>query len=543
MVATRGFLKFSAALLLAGTALATQARATTLTPTPVVTIASGQVQGAIIGGVNNFLGIPYAAPPVGALRWVAPQPAASWTGVRQTTAYGNYCPQGFSQIGVGGGDEDCLTISVQAPAGATASSNLPVLFWIHGGGLQTGSAQEYDGSAMVRQGNVVYVALNYRLGALGFLAHAALTAEDPNHRSGNYGLLDQQAGLAWVRANIKKFGGNPNSITIFGESAGGLSVISQLVSPRVGKLRAAIIESGGYSQTYQTLAAAETGGAQNAVALGCPNGATQLACLRSVAATAVVKAEATLPSRASGSPNIDNYILTEQPFQAFLDGHFAHVPIINGTNHDEGRLFVSESELLGGSPYTADSFTAALSAITPTALAQYPLTSYDSPNYAYAAASTDYTFSCPAYILSALASQWTPVYSYELADPHWPNKFLPPDPNLPDIGNPHAAELTYLYPQYSVPFLNYGPANALFTPAQQSLASYMRSAWTSLARYGRPLSPRGGAWPAYSPAQVNVLSLAPPSPVLNTSFKTFHKCDFWTPFLLNKAGLPAGSVN
>ena len=512
---------------------------------PIDTTPLGQVQGSVTNGVASFLGMPFAQPPVGALRWTDPQPASPWSGVRNATQYSAYCPQGFSEIGAGGGVEDCLYINVQKPANALPGANLPVMFWIYGGGLLTGSGLEYDGTSMVNTGNVIYVTFNYRLGYLGFLALSALTAENPNARSGNYGLLDQQAALSWVRQNISAFGGNPKNITIFGESAGGLSTISQLVSPRVGQIHGAIIESGAYAQTFPTLAAAQTADTSVATSLGCTStvAATLLSCLRAIPAATLVSAQTSAVGGAGVGPNIDNYMLTEQPFAAFLDGHFARVPIVDGTNHDEARLFISEDELLGGSPFTTASFTALLDSVTSSAVSIYPVADYTSPNYAAAAAETDYTFSCPAYLLNAYASQYVPVYSYEFADPHWPNEYLPPDPNMPVIGDPHASELTYLYPQYHVPYLGYPPAYSKFSPIQKALAATMQSYWTNFAWYGRPIAPRGGSWPQYSASRVNVLSLVPPSPNLTSSFYSFHHCDFWTPFLIEQAGLPAGSAS
>ena len=509
---------------------------------PIVQTTYGAVQGETINGINDFLGIPYAAPPVGTLRWAAPTPPSPWTNTLQATAYSNYCPQGFSEIGPGGGSEDCLYLNVQVPASATPTSKLPVMVWIHGGGLTTGSGQEYDGSALIQAGNVVFVSFNYRLGLLGFMALPALASQAGQHgSSGNYGLLDQQAAIKWVRQNIAAFGGNPNKITIFGESAGGQSTIDQLVSPLLGKVSSAIIESGAYARSLPTQAAQQAAGEGVASSVNCA--ASDLACLRAVPATTFV----TLGDNSTTldiAPNIDGYVLPQQPFLAYAAGNFPHVPIIDGTNHDEYRLFVSEDEILAGQPWSAAQYYALINgtagSYAPQVEAQYPLFQYTNPGYATAALATDYAFSCGAVILDALISQYTTLYTYELTDPNVPNVFLPYDPNMPSLGDSHAAELPYLFPQFKNTLLGLGPAQ--FSPGQLNLAAGMRASWTGLAKYGRPLNPRGTAWLPYTVASHDFLALAAPSPATEYTFFDFHKCSFWGPYLLGEAGLPPNTA-
>jgi para-nitrobenzyl esterase len=504
---------------------------------PIVQTLDGAVQGVTVAGINDFLGIPYAAPPVGALRWTAPSAPAHWTTTLQATQYSAYCPQGFSEIGPGGGAEDCLYLNVQAPVSANAHSNLPVMVWIHGGGLTTGSGQEYDGTGLINAGNVVFVSFNYRLGLLGFMALPALAQQDPHGSSGNYGLLDQQAAIAWVRANIAGFGGNPNKITIFGESAGGQSTIDQLVSPLLGRVSAAIIESGAYARSLPTQAQGQTQGAAVAADVGCAP--SDLACLRAVSATSLVTL-ADSSSTLDIFPNVDHYALTQQPFTAYANGAFQHVPIIDGTNHDEYRLFVSEDEILAGQPWSAAEYYNLIQQTAGSYAAQveaeYPLLNYINPGFATAALSTDYGFSCGAVLLDALIAKYTTLYTYELTDPNVPNVFLPYDPNMPSLGDSHAAELPYLFPAFKNTFLGLGPAQ--FSPGQLNLAAGMRASWTSLARYGRPLNPRAGAWLPYNVSSHNFLALASPSPQTEYGFFGFHNCAFWGPYLLAEAGLP-----
>jgi para-nitrobenzyl esterase len=513
--------------------------------TGVVQTTYGPIQGSVVGALNEFLGVPYAAPPVGSLRWTPPAAPTPWTQTIQTTSFGNFCPQGLSELSTGGGNEDCLYLNVYTPSNVTQTSNLPVMVWLHGGGLTTGSGQEYDPTALVQTGNVVVVTLNYRLGVLGFLAHPALAAQDNlHHSSGNYGTLDQQFALAWVRANISQFGGNPNSVTIFGESAGGQSVITQLYSPLAGKLHAAIIESGAYTRAYQTQPAAQSSGSTFAASLGCTS-QTDPTCLRALSATQLVTAQDGAPgANLPIAPNVDNWVLTQQPFVAFANGQFQHVPVIDGSNHDEYRLFVSENDffnLLGGHPggYTPADYTAMVDALAgnfaPQVLAKYPLSAYPSPNYAISAVATDYAFSCGALLLDALLAKHTTVYAYEFNDVNPPNVLLPADPYM-TIADSHAIELDYLFPEFKNIVLNLGPAD--FTPAQQVLGAGMQAAWTSFAKYGRPLNPHGGAWDKYSVAEHAFVSLIAPSQQTETNFYPFHNCGFWGPFLLNEAGLP-----
>src|SRR5271154_6227059 len=234
---------------------------------PVAGTANGAVRGLASGAVDEFLGIPYAAPPVGPLRWRPPQPAARWSGVRGATQFAPHCPQLASPFGVASTSEDCLFLNVFTPSHQPPGAGSPVMVWIHGGALVTGESNDYDPTKLVEDG-VTVVTINYRLGALGFLAHPALA--DANGQSGDYGLEDQQAALRWVQRNIASFGGNPHNVTIFGESAGGLSTLSQVASPQAkGLFEKAIVESGSYNLTQASLSSAEAAGTAFAAKAGC----------------------------------------------------------------------------------------------------------------------------------------------------------------------------------------------------------------------------------------------------------------------------------
>ena len=533
----RTMLMTVAVTLLWGTGQA--ARATT--SGPIVTTAYGQLQGSTANGVSTFNGVPYAAPPVGPLRWVAPQLPAPWSGVRQATAFGSQCPQPLSQFGEQGTDEDCLYLNVQVPATATPTSNLPVMVWIHGGAFITGEGWDYNATALVQAGNVMVVTINYRLGLLGFMALPVLAKENDAGQTGNYGLLDQQAAIAWVKQNAAAFGGNPANVTIFGESAGGQSVADNLASATAPAIHSAIIESGDYAASLPTLAAAEADAKTRMGEIGCPSPTTG-ACLRALTVPQILSVVDPVSDLGKISPIVDGLVIPKQPLQAFNTGAFQHVPVINGSNHDEYRLFVILGEVLGAPPYTPATLASTVlasfgSSLGEQILANYPVSNYPNADYDYAALVTDSSFACGAHLVNSLLAQYVPVYSYELTDPNAPDLFLPFDPNMPNAGDAHASELPYLWPLLQSSL--FGKGVAQFTLAQQNLALGMRQSWTSFARYGRPLNPHGGLWLQYSTASGNVYSLTSATGAnTGTGFVANHQCDFWKPLLLQESGLP-----
>ena len=486
----------------------------------VVTTAGGAVRGKAAAAGEEFLGIPYAAPPVGALRWQPPQPAAPWHGVRQAVSYAQHCPQPSSPFGAAGASEDCLFLNVFAPAGARAS-NLPVMVWVHGGSLRTGESDDYNPAGLVRDG-VVVVTINYRLGALGFLADAA-RASRRGGPSGNYGLMDQQAALRWVQHNIHGFGGNPGNVTLIGESAGGLSTLSQLVSPGArGLFQRAIVESGTYDLTQQSLATAESAGHAFAAKAGCAStvsGRDTAACLRRLPVSTILADQ----NPAGYTPDIDGTMLTQSIKTALASGQFNRMPVIIGTNHDEYRLFVAGFQFLGEQVTAANyqSMIASTLGVAPAVAskiaAQYPLSHYPSPPIALGAVGTDAIFACHALTAEKSLSRYVPVYAYEFNDENAPELFLPPV-GFP-YGAAHASELPYLFSQAT------GARPAPFSQAQQQLAAAMKQYWTSLAKTGVPAS----GWPRFSGASQQMLSLVPPNPRTETDFSAQHHCAFWAP--------------
>jgi para-nitrobenzyl esterase len=485
---------------------------------PVASTANGAVRGLAKGTVDEFLGIPYAAPPVGALRWQPPQPAARWPGVRDATQFAPHCPQPASPFGQASMSEDCLFLNVFTPSYHRRGSYNPVMVWIHGGALVTGESDDYIPTQLVEDG-VTVVTINYRLGALGFLAHPALAGA--NGQSGDYGLMDQQAALRWVQRNIASFGGDPHNVTIFGESAGGLSVLSQVASPQArGLFERAIVESGSYNLTQESLSSAEAAGEAFAASAGCAS--QTAACLRSLPVSTILANENT----AGYTPNINSNVLPETLKTAFATGNFNRVPIINGTNHDEWRLFVALSEL-EGNPVTASNYQSMIastlgvpSSVAAVIAAKYPLSAFPSPSIALGAVGTDAIFACPALTIDQSVSHFVPTFAYEFNDENAPEEFLPPV-SFP-YGAAHASEIQYLMDLPTAAF------PGTLSAQQQQLAAIMKGYWTNFAKRGFPSWFGAPFWPLFSNATQTMESLAPPTPQTESDFATTHNCAFWT---------------
>jgi para-nitrobenzyl esterase len=312
---------------------------------PEVHTAQGTVAGAIDSGISVFKGIPFAAPPVGDLRWRPPQQAPAWQGARDASRFGPICPQAPRPVGSPWREklpesEDCLTINVWTPS-AAANAKLPVMVWIYGGGFREGGSASplYDGTELAQHG-VVVVTFNYRLGWLGFLDLPALAGENPNEPVGNYGLMDQIAALKWVQQNIAAFGGDPANVTIFGESAGGMAVNDMMVSPLArGLFRRAISESGLGLIATPTAETAQKAAADFAAQEGAggESSAQQLKELRARSVYAIVHTEPKIDA-ATISPMVDGKVLTEQVAKSFAEGKIAKADYIAGSNSNEATL-------------------------------------------------------------------------------------------------------------------------------------------------------------------------------------------------------------
>ncbi len=507
----------------AGVWSATAATTTTAAP-PMVRVAQGTLQGQLKDGLDEYFGIPYAAPPVGQLRWKPPQPAKPWTGVRQAVKFGNSCPQLLASS-----TEDCLYLNVYQPT-TPASGPRPVMVWVHGGAYMVGSGGQYDPSLYAAQHGAVVVSFNYRLGPLGFLALPSLAAESPDHASGQYGLMDQQAALRWVQQNIAAFGGDPHNVTVFGESAGASSICEQIASPTAAGLFQHAIAESGCSFPSPSQQQADTTGTAFADRLGCTDVATAAACLRGKSAAELINNadEGSLFSITTVDwfPAWGGSLLPDNVLNAFDHGHVNDVTVINGTNNDEGALFVAMASL--SKPVSAQTYPTRLAEhFGPAAVAQieahYPLSAYSRPAVALAAAETDAGMVCPSYAANQrLAARGITVYAYEFADP----KPVLAIPGFPGTG--HAGELPYVL--HTIGGWNFATQ---FTPAQAALSDRIIGYWSAMAATGDPNTPGAPAWPAFTTAQPTYLELTPSAITPNNAIAQQHQCAFWLPLEAN----------
>ena len=481
---------------------------------------NGKVTGFTSGTLDEFLGIRYAAPPTEALRWQPPQAVPADMATHQALAFGPHCAQLASAYGVGSNSEDCLYLNIYRPAGVVHkhSAPLPVMVWIHGGALVVGESDDYDPTKLIATNNVIVVTMNYRLGYLGYLAESGLDTE--GHTAANYGLMDQQFALDWVNRNISGFGGDPDNVTVFGESAGGLSTLSNLVSPTAhGLFTQAIVESGAYSVQLPSLSQAETTGNALATALGC--GVTDETCLRNVP-VANILAQQSSPTL-SLTTIVDGTTLPLSINTALKTGAFNRVPVMNGSNHSEYRQFVTPYAALTQAEYPQVLAALYGSQLGAAVAAKYVVTNYTRPVYALAAVLTDQNFACNANLVDDWASRYVPVYAYEFNDLQAPEDFIR-QPGY-KFGASHASELQYLF---DIPKL---PNTKALTPSQQALSATMAQYWTDFAV---AKSPNGGTvpqWVQFAKTTNTMQSFVPPSAAAETDFYAAHHCGFWAPVI------------
>lgn len=483
-------------------------------PAPgVVMTKSGPVQGTIESTFRVFKGIPYAAPPVGSQRFQPPGPAPTWSAVRDASRPGKDCIQGSAgnPDNARHNDENCLTLNVWTPP--ADGEKRPVMVWIHGGGFVAGSGKIYDSQWMVERGDIIVVTVNYRLGSLGFLAHPALGAPGD---VGNYGLEDQQAALRWVHDNIGSFGGDPEKVTVAGESAGGISVCDHLVAPgSQGLFRAAIIQSGP-CQAQADLPTAERASIEYANKVGCEDMKTAGDCLRALPTDKLRRmltyygiGEVKLAGPITGAKS-----LPVDPVTAIKDGQAAKVPVLMGTNRDEFTAFLANLD----HNITPEEYPAQLNESfgpeTPAVESRYPLTNFPSPALAYSAAMTDRVFACSNDRVAEMLAASQPVYAYEFNDPTAP---IPESlRGLPfPIGAGHSLELRYLFDTGGAPALN---------PAQKALSDQMIDYWAAFVKTGAP----GPDWPKLRGGEGDqVMSLQLDGNRAVNTFEQTHQCPFW----------------
>ena len=452
-----------------------------------VRVEQGLLAGAsgVHAEVRVYKGIPYAAPPVGELRWKAPQPPAAWQGVRQAAEFSPVCMQtpypasaAIYQSKPQPLSEDCLYLNVWTAA-KSAKERLPVMVWIHGGGFTrgSGSSASYDGENLARKG-VVVVTMNYRLGVFGFFAHPALTAESKHHASGNYALLDQIAALEWVKKNIAAFGGDAKCVTIFGESAGSWAVNALMSSPRAkGLFQRAIGESGGSFAPMRTLADAEKAGEGFAASLGAT--ADVLKTLRAKPAEEILKASNEQTIRQV----VDGWVLPEEIYRIFAEGKQNDVPLIVGFNADEGTALAPQGVNMKKELFIAGAHQR-YGNLAEQFLKVYPAGTDEEAVNSFYAAYRDSVFGWEMRTWARLQTKTgrQPAYFY-----YFTRK--PPGPQREKLRAFHAADLAYVFGNFAWPFP--------WEDADRRLSDAITSYWADFAKKGNPNGEGLMKWPAY----------------------------------------------
>ena len=499
-------MKILKSIALAITALVTQSTLPAQILKPVHT-DSGLVQGTMENGLAVFKGIPFAAPPLGNLRWRAPKAPTAWTGIRNADKFAPACVQipivnrtlGMDPVET---SEDCLYLNVWTPA-KSANERLPVMVWIYGGGFTIGATSigQYNGANLAKKG-VVLVSVAYRLGALGFLAHPALSAEQGGH-SGNYGLLDQIAGLQWVKRNIAAFGGDPGRVTIFGESAGGIAVSMLAASPLAkGLFQGAISESGGNfapaqrdnegGENMHTLARAEKEGAAFLSKLG----AASLADARQKSPADILKMSG--PALGAGWwPVFDGYVLLGDQYQLYQEGHYNDTPVLIGTNSDEGALFVASATAAAYEKSIRTGYGEYAGKI----LAAYPAGSDAEALHSMRDTFRDTAFAWPTWTWARLQSRTGKGKAYVYYFSHRPP--YPDTPQFKSWGAAHAGEISYVFGNFSEAMQP--------SAADRAVSEEMLSYWTNFAKTGNPNGKGRPQWPAFSGNNGQVMNLNDPS--------------------------------
>jgi para-nitrobenzyl esterase len=509
--------------------------APTLAPPPgTVVTGSGPLVGTLDSDVYRFAGVPYAAPPLGELRWRPPAPVEPWIAPRPADALGAPCPQ-LDDDGAVVGDEDCLTLNIWTHRSVLESGQQqPVMLFIHGGGhvqgsngVKAGDRLLYDGTVFAREHQVVVVAINYRLGPFGFLAHPALSGEGGHTASGNYGALDQLAALQWVHDEIAAFGGDPDNVTVFGESAGSVSTCRLLVSPLArGLVHRAILMSGACVAT--TLERAELTGQAMVEAIGCADAEDVPACLRDLPMLEVM---AEMGAAASGPDSlgrntydgvIDGHLLPDAP-RALIEGRLHNpIPVLIGTTSAENGNSAPAID-------TREQYEAAVrkyfqlaglpSLLADRALEVYPVSDYRSPRDAYVALTSDVKFVCQARTDARLLSSDQEAGVYRYWFDHVPDNG---GPQAVERGAFHGLELPFLFGvlDFSVGLGRYRPG-----PGDRAVAAAMQGYWARFAQTGDPNGQQAVPWPGFEQPSEAYLTLAA-QPSSGEGLRS-AQCDFW----------------
>jgi para-nitrobenzyl esterase len=511
---------------------------------PIAT-TEGPVEGVSKNGVTQFLGIPFAKPPVGSLRWMPPQRSAKWSAVRKADKFGPTCAQ-ITTLGPFAGpanaNEDCLTLNVFTP---DTKARLPVVVWIHGGGYVDGESNDYDASRLATQGKLVIVTINYRLNLFGFLAHPALDKE--GHAFGNYGVMDMQAALKWVQRNIAGFGGDKSNVALGGQSAGAGAAAANVVSPAAkGLFHRAIFQSGGYTPVA-TRGIAEDRGNKFAAAAGC-TGPDVAKCLRTLPAVKIVTLSGTASANGPfiNGPMVDGTVIPQQMIDAFRSGRFNQMPIMIGTTKDEANFTIGIAQyfrkdhattaeadfrtamrtVYGGNAGPGASAPAFAKGTLDAVIAHYPVKG--AAQASWTGAATDNLACRGQYVAAALARR-VPVYMYEFDDRTAPSYF-PRMPGYQSLAY-HTGDIPYVFTGY------HGGPQGLPTPLnpeQQKLSDRLITAWANFAHTGNPNGSGDTPWPRWKKdgAAYFLQEDSWKKTQTNTEFSAAHQCPFWQSILL-----------
>ena len=491
----------------------------------LVRVQEGWLRGETADGVVRFEGVPFAVPPVGDRRWTAPRRPDRWHGVRDALEPAEPCAQlGQDESGETRvrGQEDCLYLDVTRPARTPRRGRMPIIVWLHGGGLTSGSGSEYDATRLAKAAGAVVVTPNYRLGGLGFLSSPTLDSR--RTVSGNYGLMDQAEALRWVRRNARAFGGDRRAVTLMGQSAGARSVCAHLASPRSrGLFDRAAVMSGACTNDVMTKSAADANGTRAIRAVGCSDAADVAQCLRSAPTKRILES---LPPVASvmgtvaddaWGPVAGTPYLPVQPEVALRTGSAAGIPMLIGSLRHEMRSFViPEYDLKGGDDVLTtreyeDLVRENFGADAPAILGRYPVDDYDRPAFALAAVLTDWgkrVGACPTLDTARAASRTAPVYSYEVTQDSGV------EVNGISFGAYHGSELPYLF---DLPWAE---------PGDDRLTPVMLGYWAQFARTGNPNAAGLPRWQRFGTSRETVLGLSADR-VAPVPFGAVHKCTFW----------------
>jgi para-nitrobenzyl esterase len=496
----------------------------------------GCLQGKADDDIRSFKGIPFAAPPVGALRWKGPGPPPIRAQVLVAQVFGPRCVQPQSlQVSPAPQSEDCLNLNVWTPA---KGKSLPVMVFIHGGGNTTGSASDtfglgstilYDGYELAKRGQVVVVSIQYRLNILGYFVHPALAAESDSKTSGNYGLMDQIAALRWIKDNIESFGGDPSRVMLFGESGGGTDVCALVASPLAkGLFSAAIMESGGCGGRPK--AEMEAWGANLTEKAGCSQSADVISCLRQRNAGDLIKAIDLTAVQPGGKivvmsgPTVDGYVLPLSPYEMLKAGRHNHLPFVIGVNAEEtaSPLF-RIPQMLSQAEYEATIHRQFHGGLADRILKRYPVKDFASPRAALIAVTTDYQFLCPArqYLRALANSQKEPAYGYVYT------QVMNGGPAR-QLGAAHGLELFYVFQTMNRLGPGYSP-----TPEDYKLEKAALNYWTNFAATGNPNGSGLPNWPRFNSPNDSYLKFnATPSAAERQGE---DRCDFWNTLIPEEA--------